>query len=280
MRAAGGGAWGGAKAHGIRTLVTRPICAAAPPKRAATGTRNRMAPGHGRGQGFSQQGQLSAHTAGVETTGKQVRGRPLEQLAKDWRCQKQAPKTSPGGRAPAHVPASSGRPGFARIGATPACSGSRAGTALAARASRERRAASGGGVSSAREESPSRAARPGGDPPAKVRVTPCAACGTRGVRRAARPPSRSSRGARGPVWTRAAPSGTRPPGAQAVVLARPARAGRAGPRARVVSATPADVSRRARGAGRPPRTAGARFGIWTLAVSIHTSSSNPFFIHI
>ena len=97
-----------------------------------------MAPGHGRGQGFSQQGQLSAHTAGVETTGKQVRGRPLEQLAKDWRCQKQAPKTSPGGRAPAHVPASSGRPGFARIGATPACSGSRAGTAPAARASRKR----------------------------------------------------------------------------------------------------------------------------------------------
>ena len=104
-----------------------------------------MAPGHGRGQGFSQQGQLSAHTAGVETTGKQVRGRPLEQLAKDWRCQKQAPKTSPGGRAPAHVPASRGRPGFARIGATPACSGSRAGTAPAARASRKRRAASGGG---------------------------------------------------------------------------------------------------------------------------------------
>ena len=59
-----------------------------------------MAPGHGRGQGFSQQGQLSAHTAGVETTGKQVRGRPLEQLAKDWRCQKQAPtKNKPGGRA-------------------------------------------------------------------------------------------------------------------------------------------------------------------------------------
>ena len=55
-----------------------------------------MAPGHGRGQGFSQQGQLSAHTAGVETTGKQVRGRPLEQLARIGALpQKQAPAAGP-----------------------------------------------------------------------------------------------------------------------------------------------------------------------------------------
>ena len=222
-----------------------------------------MAPGHGRAAASRarprEQGQLSAHTAGVETTGKQVRGRPLEQLARIGAL----PKTSPGGRAPAHVPASRGRPGFARIGATPACCGPRAGTAPAALASRERRAASGGGVSSAREESPSRAARPGGDPPAKVRVTPCAACGTRGVRRAARPPSRSSRGARGPVWTRAAPSGTRPPGAQAVVLACRARARGAGPRARVVSAKPADISPGAPagpGGPREPRVRASEFG--------------------
>jgi hypothetical protein len=88
-----------------------------------------MAPGHGRGQGFSQQGQLSAHTAGVETTGKQVRGRPLEQLAKDWRCQKQAPAAGP-------------RRTCRLAGAGPV---SHAGTAPAARASRKRRAASGGG---------------------------------------------------------------------------------------------------------------------------------------
>ena len=103
-----------------------------------------MAPGHGRAAASRarprEQGQLSAHTAGVETTGKQVRGRPLEQLAQDWRCQNKPRRQGPSARA-----ASRGRPGFARIGATPACSGSRAGTAPAARASRKRRAASGGG---------------------------------------------------------------------------------------------------------------------------------------
>ena len=215
-----------------------------------------MGPGHGRAAASRarprEQGQLSAHTAGVETTGKQVRGRPLEQLAQDWRCQNKPRRQGPSARA-----ASRGRPGFARIGATPACSGSRAGTAPAARASRKRRAASGGGVSSAREESPGRAARPGGDPPAKSEAPPYAACSTRGVRRAARPPSRSSRGARGPVWTRAAPSGTRPPGAQAVVLACRARARGAGPRSRVVArAKPVDISPGAPagpGAPREPR---------------------------
>ena len=102
----------------------------------------------------------------------------------------------------------------------------------------------GGGVSSAREESPGRAARPGGGPPDEFRDTPpCAARSTRGVRHAARPASRSSRGARGPVWTRAAPRGTGSPGAHAVVLARRARARGAGPRSRVVaSVKPADIS--------------------------------------
>ena len=129
-----------------------------------------MAPGHGRAAASRarprEQGQLSAHTAGVETTGKQVRGRPLEQLARIG-----AARNKPRGT-PAHVPASRSRPGFARIGATPACCGPRAGTAPAALASRERRAASGGGVSSAREESPGRAARPGGGPPDEFRGTP------------------------------------------------------------------------------------------------------------
>ena len=86
--------------------------------------------------------------------------------------------------------------------------------------------------------------------------SPCAARSTRGVRHAARPASRSSRGARGPVWTRAAPRGTGSPGAHAVVLARRARARGAGPRARVVSAKPADISPGAPagpGAPREPR---------------------------
>ena len=67
-----------------------------------------MAPGHGRGQGFSQQGQLSAHTAGVQTTGKQVRGRPLGQLPKDWRCQNKLRRQQ--GPSAAHVPAKGAGP--------------------------------------------------------------------------------------------------------------------------------------------------------------------------
>ena len=70
-------------------------------------------------------------------------------------------------------------------------------------------------------------------------------------------------GSRGPVWTRAAPSGTRPPGAQAVVLACRARARGAGPRARVVSAKPADISPGAPagpGGPREPRVRASEFG--------------------
>ena len=59
-----------------------------------------MAPGHGRGQPASrarprEQGQLSAHTAGVEATGKQVRGRPLEQLARIGAAKNKAPAAGP-----------------------------------------------------------------------------------------------------------------------------------------------------------------------------------------
>ena len=161
-----------------------------------------------------------------------------------------AAKTSSGGsRAPAHVPASRGRPGFARISATPACCGSRAETAPAALASRKRRAASGGGVSSAREESPGRAARPGGAPPAKSEAPPTLRV-VRGASVAPRDPLRVPLREPGARYGLARPRAGRDPRGPRRSYLRAARAPGARGRGPGLLAQSRRTSRRARPRGR------------------------------
>ena len=201
-----------------------------------------MAPGHGRGQPASRD-RVRARAAQRPHRGRGGDGQtgarpPFGAAGKDWRCQKQGPAAgahvrlaeagpvSHASARPPHVVVPA--PGRLRPRSRPG-SGARRRAAASPPPERSLRAALRG---------PAEAPRTSSEAP-----PPCAACSTRGVRHAARPASRSSRGARGPVWTRAAPRGTGSPGAHAVVLARRARTRGAGPRSRVVaSVKPADIS--------------------------------------
>ena len=147
---------------------------------------------------------------------------------------------------------------------SPSDFGSEAGSSLVA--------ASGGGASSAREESPGRAARPGGDPPAKVRGTPPA---LRVVRE--RPSRRATPfafvpGSSGPGMDSRGPERDRIPGSTCGSTCAPrARQGRGAEVSGCCERKAGGhLAGRARGAGRLLRTVGARFA--DASISVHTSS--------